>query len=228
VLTGGAREGAGADALRPLRTAARRPDGLRKPAARPPRARRGAGAGGHRRRPGGQGDRARRRGGRRAHLRDNLRFYGAPVAMIFHSRPTPRRGPSSRNWAFSKTCCLGLPPRLGACPQAERRRRRRGDPRAPRFGADRLIVCALSAGSPDEAPPVNPFHGPFSGPSPVHTQCSDQAPPRPGPALNRVDEPILERSGRAITNPRPGYEPVRAQIEPADRGTQRLARAPSR
>jgi nitroreductase len=96
--------------------------------------------------------------GRRGHLRDNLRFYGAPVAMIFHLPANATHGTFLEMGFFAQNVMLGLVARgLGSCPQAsvagysEAIREHLG------LGAGRLIVCSLSIGWVDESAPVNRF-----------------------------------------------------------------------
>jgi nitroreductase len=96
--------------------------------------------------------------GRRSHLRDNLRFYGAPVAMIFHLPANAAPGTFLEMGLFLQNVMIGLAARgLGSCPQAsvagyaEAIREQLG------LGSDRLIVCSLSAGYADEGAAVNRF-----------------------------------------------------------------------
>ena len=96
--------------------------------------------------------------GRRRHLRDNLRFYGAPVAMIFHLPANAAPGTFLEMGFFIQNVMLGLVARgLASCPQASVA----GYSDALRaflgFGLDRLIVCSLSVGYADETAPVNAF-----------------------------------------------------------------------
>lgn len=96
--------------------------------------------------------------GRRGHLRDNLRFYGAPVAMIFHLAANAAPGTFLEMGFFVQNVMLGLVARgLGSCPQAsvagysEAIREHLG------LGSGRLIVCGMSIGYVDAAAPVNGF-----------------------------------------------------------------------
>jgi nitroreductase len=96
--------------------------------------------------------------GRRAHLRDNFRFYGAPVALIFHLPSNAAPGTFLEMGFYVQNVMLGLVARgLGSCPQASVT----GYSDAIRahlgLGQDRLIVCGMSVGYPDEAAPVNRF-----------------------------------------------------------------------
>jgi nitroreductase len=96
--------------------------------------------------------------GRRAHLRDNFRFYGAPVALIFHLPANAAPGTFLEMGFYVQNVMLGLVARgLGSCPQASVT----GYSDAIRahlgLGQDRLIVCGMSVGYPDESAPVNRF-----------------------------------------------------------------------
>jgi nitroreductase len=117
--------------------------------------------------------------GRRAHLRDNLRFYGAPVAMIFHLPADAAPGTFLEMGLFLENVLLGLAARgLGACPQASVAAYAEAIRDFLGFGPDRLIVCALSAGTADEDAPVNRF-APERASLAEYTQWFDQAPPDP-------------------------------------------------
>jgi nitroreductase len=96
--------------------------------------------------------------GRRLHLRDNFRFYGAPVAFVFHLPANAAPGTFLEMGFFVQNVMLGLVARgLGSCPQASVT----GYSDALReflgLGPDRLIVCCMSVGYPDESAPVNQF-----------------------------------------------------------------------
>jgi nitroreductase len=111
--------------------------------------------------------------GRRQHLRDNLRFYGAPVAMIFHLPANAAPGTFLEMGFFIQNVMLGLVARgLASCPQASVA----GYSDAIRaflgFGPDRLIVCGMSAGYADETAPVNAF-APERAPLEDYTQWLD-------------------------------------------------------
>jgi nitroreductase len=179
VLTGEARE-ALARRLCDLfdRDAPMKMDYASRPAELPPaheeRARE-AGAGVHAARGIARDDAA----GRRRHLRDNFRFYGAPVAMIFHLPANAAPGTFLEMGLFLQNVMLGLVARgLGSCPQASVT----GYSDALReylgFGPDRLIVCSLSVGYPDETAPVNRF-APERASLADYTLWLDQALPDP-------------------------------------------------
>lgn len=96
---------------------------------------------------------------RRRHLRDNLGFYGAPVELILHLPADATPGQFMELGLFLQGVMLGLVAcRLGSCPQFSVA----GYPDTIRdvlgLGADRLIVCGLAVGHPDETAPVNGFH----------------------------------------------------------------------
>ena len=95
---------------------------------------------------------------RRRHLRDNLGFYGAPVELVLHLPADAGPGQFLELGLFLQSVMLGLVAcRLGSCPQAGVA----GYPDTIRavlgLGADRLVVCGLAVGYPDETAPVNGF-----------------------------------------------------------------------
>lgn len=123
----------------------------------------------------GQGDTDR--AARRAHLRDNLEFYGAPVEMIFHLPADARPGQFLEMGFFLQNVMLSLVAHgLGSCPQVSVA----GYPDVIRaelgLGADRLVVCGLAVGYPNESMPVNGFH-PVRAELADYVQWHDQAPP---------------------------------------------------
>jgi nitroreductase len=98
------------------------------------------------------------RAARRAHLRDNLGFYGAPVEMIFHLPAGAMPGQFLEMGFFLQTVMLSLVAcGLGSCPQFSVA----GYPDAIReelgLDAGRLVVCGLAVGYPDETVAVNQF-----------------------------------------------------------------------
>lgn len=95
---------------------------------------------------------------RRAHLRDNLEFYRAPVEMIFHLPADAMPGQFLEMGFFLQNVMLSLVAcGLGSCPQFSVA----GYPDIIRaelgLEADRLVVCGLAVGYPDESVPVNQF-----------------------------------------------------------------------
>lgn len=117
------------------------------------------------------------RAARRAHLRDNLGFYGAPVEMIFHLPADARPGQFLEMGFFLQNVMLSLVALgLGSCPQFSVA----GYPDAIRaelgLAADRLVVCGLAVGYPDESVPVNRFR-PGRAELTDYVQWHDQAPP---------------------------------------------------
>jgi nitroreductase len=96
-----------------------------------------------------------------AHLRDNLAFYGAPVEMIFHLPEGASAGQFFEMGLFVQNVMLGLVAcGLGSCPQFSVA----GYPDTIRaelgLRADRIVVCGLAVGYPDETMPVNRFQPP--------------------------------------------------------------------
>lgn len=97
---------------------------------------------------------------RRAHIRDNFDFYGAPAVLFFHldRGALDVHGSFLALGFFVQNVMLGLVGRgLGSCPQYSIVRY----PNILRdfFGldADRLMVCGLCVGHPDPDAPVNTF-----------------------------------------------------------------------
>jgi nitroreductase len=95
---------------------------------------------------------------RRANLRANFQFHGAPVAMILHLPADAVPGTFLEMGFFLQNIMLGLVAcGLGSCPQfsvagySDCVRSELG------MGADRLIVCSLAVGYPDPQAPVNAF-----------------------------------------------------------------------
>lgn len=97
--------------------------------------------------------------GRREFERRNLRFYGAPVEMIFHLPGNAVPGTFLEMGFFLQNVMLGLVSYgLGSCPQYS----------VARYGgvirdflglpADRIVVCGLAVGYADESAPINRFH----------------------------------------------------------------------
>jgi nitroreductase len=121
------------------------------------------------------------RAARRAHQRDNLGFYGAPVEMIFHLPADAMRGQFLELGFFLQNVMLCLVAcGLGSCPQFSVA----GYPDAIRaelgLGADRLVVCGLAVGYPDESVPVNSFQ-PGRADLADYVQWHDQPPPGTNP-----------------------------------------------
>jgi nitroreductase len=97
--------------------------------------------------------------GRRAHLRDNLEFYGAPTEMIFHLPAQAPPGLFLEMGFFLQNVMLGLVAcGLGSCPQYSVAGYADAIREELDLGSDRLIVCGLAVGYPDEAIAVNRFH----------------------------------------------------------------------
>ena len=95
---------------------------------------------------------------RRAHLRDNYRFYGAPVELIYHLGADAPPGTFLEMGFFLQNVMLGLVARgLASCPQfsvaaySDTIREHLG------FGPDQLIVCGMAVGYMDPSAPVNQY-----------------------------------------------------------------------
>lgn len=95
--------------------------------------------------------------GRRAHDRENFRFYGAPAAMIFHLPADAVAGTFLEMGFFLQNVMLGLVAcGLGSCPQYSVAGY--SDLIREFLGLDRrLVVCNLSVGYVDESDPLNAF-----------------------------------------------------------------------
>lgn len=96
--------------------------------------------------------------GRRGHVRDNLQFYGAPAAMIFHLPGYATPGQFLEMGLFLQNVMLGLVScGLASCPQqsvagyAHVIREYLGLP------PDQIVICSLSVGYEDDSAPVNGF-----------------------------------------------------------------------
>ncbi len=108
--------------------------------------------------------------GRRAHLRDNFRFYGAPAGLIFHLPSNAAPGTFLDKGFFVQNVMLGRVARgLGSCPQASITGYSDAIRESLGLGADRLIVCGMSVGYPDDTAPVNRF-APERAPLSEYTQ----------------------------------------------------------
>lgn len=95
--------------------------------------------------------------GRRAHLRANLDFHGAPATLVFHLPADAAPGTFLELGFFLQNTMLGLVAcGLGSCPQYSVA----GYPDVLRDAlglAGRLIVCGLATGYPDPAVGVNGY-----------------------------------------------------------------------
>lgn len=96
--------------------------------------------------------------GRRSHLRDNFRFYGAPAALIYHLPSNAAPGTFLEMGFFVQNVMMGLIAcGLGSCPQASVAGYSGAIREHLRLGSDRLIVCGMAVGYPDDSAPVNRF-----------------------------------------------------------------------
>ncbi|RMH17707.1 MAG: nitroreductase [Acidobacteria bacterium] len=95
---------------------------------------------------------------RRAHLRRNLDFYGAPVALIFHLPGDAVPGSFLALGCFLQNVMLGLLAHgVGSCPQYSVA----GYPALIKehlgIDAERIVVCAMAVGYPDGDAPINRY-----------------------------------------------------------------------
>jgi nitroreductase len=112
--------------------------------------------------------------GRREVEHRNLRFYDAPVAMIFHLPAAAVAGTFLEMGFFVQNVMLGLVAAdLGSCPQYSVVRYGNVLRDALGLGADRLIVCTLCVGYVDESAPINAFR-PTRAPLAEYTQWHDR------------------------------------------------------
>jgi nitroreductase len=95
---------------------------------------------------------------RREHLRDNLRFYGAPVELILHLPADAPPGLFLEIGLFLQNVMLGLAAAgLGSCPQYSVAGYADAIREELALGPDRLIVCGLAAGYADDSATVNDY-----------------------------------------------------------------------
>lgn len=112
---------------------------------------------------------------RRAHLRDNYEFYGAPTEMIFHLPAAAPPGLFLEMGFFLQNVMLALVAcGLGSCPQFSVAGYADAIRDELELGDDRLVVCGLAVGYPDESAPVNHFH-PGRAELAEYVQWHDQA-----------------------------------------------------
>ncbi|MQA95203.1 MAG: nitroreductase [Streptosporangiales bacterium] len=110
-------------------------------------------------------------------MRRNLCFYGAPVGMIFHLPQNAVPGTFLEMGFFLQNVMLGLVScGLGSCPQYSVAGYGSVIREFLGLGSDRLVVCGLSVGFPDEADPINGFHPERAGLA-EYTRWYDGAPP---------------------------------------------------
>jgi nitroreductase len=95
---------------------------------------------------------------RRAHLRGNFQFHGAPVAMILHLPADAVAGTFLEMGFFLQNIMIGLVAcGLASCPQFSVAGYSDCIRTELNLGADRLIVCSLAVGYSDPRAPVNAF-----------------------------------------------------------------------
>lgn len=97
--------------------------------------------------------------GRKEVEQRNLGFWGAPAAMIFHLPRNAVHGTFLEMGFFLQNVMLGLVAcGLGSCPQYSVARYAGVIRDFLGLGSDRLVVCSLSVGYPDETDPINSFY----------------------------------------------------------------------
>jgi nitroreductase len=125
--------------------------------------------------------------GRREVERRNLRFYGAPVAMVFHLPVAAVAGTFLEMGFFVQNVMLGLVASgLGSCPQYSVARYADVLRDTLGLGTQRIIVCTLCVGYVDESAPVNSFH-PERAPLAEYTQWHDHTAAVPDPLPVSLD-----------------------------------------
>jgi nitroreductase len=108
--------------------------------------------------------------GRREVEHRNLRFYDAPVAMVFHLPAAAVAGTFLEMGFFVQNVMLGLVAcGLGSCPQYSVTRYADILRDALELGPDRIVVCTLCVGYADESAPINGFY-PARAPLAEYTQ----------------------------------------------------------
>lgn len=94
---------------------------------------------------------------RLAHFRENYTFFGAPVAMIFHLPMGSQRGNFLDMGLFMQNIMLGLVAHgLGSCPQFSICSYSNTIRETLNLN-NRMIVCGMAVGIPDESAKVNTF-----------------------------------------------------------------------
>ncbi|MGH3345116.1 MAG: nitroreductase [Carbonactinosporaceae bacterium] len=96
---------------------------------------------------------------RHLHIRDNFRFFDAPVEMIFHLPGNAVAGTFLEMGLFLQNVLVGLVASgLGSCPQYSVAGYSDIIRECLGLAPDRLIVCGLAVGYPDRSAPVNTFN----------------------------------------------------------------------
>ena len=95
---------------------------------------------------------------RQAHFRENYTFFDAPMAFIFHLHANAQCGNFLDMGLFMQNVMLGLIEHgLGSCPQFSICSYSNTVKTMLNIESDRMIVCGMSVGYPDESEPVNGF-----------------------------------------------------------------------
>ena len=117
---------------------------------------------------------------RRARLRENYLFYGAPVEMIFHLPADATHGTFLEMGLFLQNVMLGLVAcGLGSCPQGSVAAYPDTIREFLGLGDDRLIVCGLAVGYVEETASINAFSPPRAALE-SYARWLDHAPPTSG------------------------------------------------
>lgn len=95
---------------------------------------------------------------RQAHFRENYTFFNAPMAFIFHLHANAERGNFLDMGLFMQNVMLGLSEQgLGSCPQFSICSYSNTVKTILNIESERIIVCGMSVGYPDESATVNTF-----------------------------------------------------------------------
>ncbi len=95
---------------------------------------------------------------RTAHYRENFSFFNAPLAFIFHLHQHAERGNFLDMGLFMQNIMLGLVEKdLGSCPQYSICAYSKTIKEHLGISKERIIVCGMSVGYPDNSNPINHF-----------------------------------------------------------------------
>ncbi len=95
---------------------------------------------------------------RTAHFKENFTFFNAPLALIFHLHENAERGNFLDIGLFIQNIMLGLVEKnLGSCPQYSICAYSKTIKEELNIPKNRIIVCGMSVGYPDNKDPINNF-----------------------------------------------------------------------